>query len=295
MAKDRLEASSIHGTRAPGESVDALTKLALLKMLEPKPPQNDSGNWLGIPKAVLISGLGTLLVALFNWFLSIQTEKAKLSNELVKLAVSVEDQEQAERNLRFLSRLKLISVDLTSLETVLKDEDSRPLFTAPSGGPSYRIGESGSVEFEDDWVAKNIVSADIPQLVGVSSLGSDQPFSGKVRLSREAMPAAMAAFAEIEAAGLKNRILSFDQAFTPRTIRGAASRLSAHALGIAFDLNCKWNVFGQPAAETGHEGSVKELVPIFTKYGFKWGGTSAGRDTCHFEFRPQQAEQPAAP
>ena len=109
------------------------------------------------------------------------------------------------------------------------------------------------------------------------------------------MPAAMAAFAEIEAAGLKNRILSFDQAFTPRTIRGAASRLSAHALGIAFDLNCKWNVFGQPAAETGHEGSVKELVPIFTKYGFKWGGTSAGRDTCHFEFRPQQAEQPAAP
>lgn len=165
-----------------------------------------------------------------------------MSNDLIKLAVAAEDQDQAERNLRFLSRLNLISVDLASLEAVLEDENSRPFFIVPG---------SGGVAFDDEWVRQNIVSAEIPQLVGVRTLASDQPFSGTVRLSREAMPAALAAFAEIELVGLKDLIVSFDSTFVPRTIRGTVSRLSAHALGIAFDLSCNWNTYGKPAPEIG--------------------------------------------
>jgi D-alanyl-D-alanine carboxypeptidase len=294
MAKQSQDQLTAPSAPASGADVDALIKIAVLRSLEAKPPEKNGDNWLGVPKAVFLSGLGTLLLALFNWFLSIQTEKAKLSNELIKLAVSVEDQEQAARNLRFLSRLELISVREDQLNTVLEDPKSRPLFTSP-GGLSYRIGDDGAVEFEGDWVEKNIISTAIPQLAGVKTLSSDQPFSGTVRLSREATPAAVAAFAEIEAAGLKDRILSFDGSFVPRTIRGAASRLSVHALGTAFDLNCQWNFFGKPAVDAGQKGSVKELVPIFEKHGFKWGGTAGGPDTCHFEFKPPQAEQTAAP
>jgi hypothetical protein len=277
------------------ETLDRLVKLALLKVLEPKPSPKDDGSWLGIPKALFLSGLGTVAFALFNWFLSIQTETNKLSNELIKQAVTAEDQEQAARNLRFLSRLKLISVEESQLDAVLEDPKSRPLFTSSEGGPTYRVSESGMVEFEGDWVEKNIVTAKIPQLVGVKTLFTDEEFDGTVRLNRIAMPATIAAFTEIETAGLKDRIVSFEGGFFPREIRGARGRLSAHALGMAFDMNCPWNMLGKPPAEKGQEGSLKELVPIFEKYGFKWGGTFPRPDGCHFEYSPQAPKEQAKP
>ncbi|MGB8816328.1 MAG: M15 family metallopeptidase [Rhizobiaceae bacterium] len=266
------------------DPLDKLTRLALLKILEPKPQQNDDGNWFGVPKAVLISGFGALVLALFNWYLSIKTDANKLSYELIKQAVTAQDQEQAARNLRFLSRLKLISVEEDQLNVVLEDEMSRPLFSSPDGSLAYRIDENGMVEFEGDWVERNIVSETIPQLVGVKLFGSDQPFNGTVRLNRAAMSAAIAAFAEIESAGLQDRILSFDAGFVPRALRGNV-HLSNHALGNSFDLNARWNIFGEPPIEAGQEGSVEELVPIFAKHGFIWGGEWTRPDAMHFEFK----------
>ena len=140
-----------------------------------------------------------------------------------------------------------------------------------------------------------MLSAMIPQLAEVKFLGSDQPFSGTIRLHRAVLPSAVAAFAEIEAAGLKDRILSFDGAYVLRTVRGSSSKLSAHGLGTAFDLNCQWNSIRKPAAEIGQQGSLKELVPIFEKHGFRWGGTLPRPDPCHFEFKTQQDEEPAMP
>jgi D-alanyl-D-alanine carboxypeptidase len=276
-------------TTGTTEQVDALIKFALLKALETKPIQQDSLNWFGIPKGLLVTGLGTLALALFNWFLSIQTEATKLSNDLIKLAVAVEDQDQAARNLRFLSRLKLISVGEIQLNEVLNDPESRPLFTSGDIGPTYRINADGTIEFEDNWATTNTISTTIPQLIGIKKFQSDQIFKGVIRLNRVAMPAAIAAFEEIEAVGLKDRILSFDGAFVPRTIRGT-ERLSAHALGLAFDINFRWNMLGKSAAEIGQEGSVKELVPIFEKHGFKWGGTFSRPDGSHFEYQPLQVK-----
>ncbi|MGB8816333.1 MAG: M15 family metallopeptidase [Rhizobiaceae bacterium] len=276
-------------------ALDLALKTAILESLNKKAPTT-GGGLLGIPLPLLLSGFGAVALALLNWFLSIQTDSRKLSNELIKTAVSAQDEEQASRNLKFLSRLGLISVSETQLEAVLADPASRPLFTVGDTGISYSVESGGHVRFEGDWEKDNIVEELVPQLAGkMALLGQIEKFDGKVRLNKDAMPSFKAAMTEIEALGLLDRILSFDGAFVPRTIRGAASRLSKHALGLAFDINCQSNRYGQSALEQDQPGSVKELAPIFEKHGYRWGGTYPTPDACHFEYIGSKADNFAQP
>lgn len=88
-------------------------------------------------------------------------------------------------------------------------------------------------------------------------------------------------------------VKTFDGAFVPRFRRGtkphhmrlpassAYKYLSNHAWGTAIDINARWNPFRHPGAKIGEEGSVWELVPIATKYGYYWGGWF--NDAMHFE------------
>jgi hypothetical protein len=277
-------------------ALDIALKAAVLESLIKKAPTTSGGGLLGIPLPLLLSGIGAVALALLNWFLSIQTDARKLSNELIKTAVSAQDEEQASRNLKFLSRLGLISVSETQLEAVLADPESRPLFTAGDAGISYSVEGGGRVRFEGDWEKDNIVEELVPQLAGKMALvGQIAKFDGRVRLNKEAMPSFKAAMAEIETLGLLDRILSFDGAFVPRTIRGTTSKLSVHALGLAFDINCQSNRYGAPALEQDQPGSVKELVPILEKHGYRWGGTFLTPDACHFEYIGNKANDLAQP
>jgi hypothetical protein len=72
-----------------------------------------------------------------------------------------------------------------------------------------------------------------------------------------------------------------------RTIAGT-SRLSAHGMGIAIDIATKHSNYWQ----WGHVGSwhneiPSEIVRIFEKHGFIWGGKWYHFDTMHFEYRPE--------
>lgn len=83
-----------------------------------------------------------------------------------------------------------------------------------------------------------------------------------------------------------------------RCIAGS-SRMSAHSFGIAVDLNpneseyWRWDL--ERAGESASEESVvmyrnrvpQEIVEIFEKYGFIWGGRWYNYDTMHFEYRPE--------
>lgn len=79
-----------------------------------------------------------------------------------------------------------------------------------------------------------------------------------------------------------------------RNVRGA-NRLSAHSYGIAFDIAVPfsnywlWDYKG--AGETdkiGYSNKIPaEIVEIFEKHGFIWGGAWYHYDTMHFEFRPE--------
>lgn len=86
-------------------------------------------------------------------------------------------------------------------------------------------------------------------------------------------------FADIRDAGLQSRLTSFGGCFSFRPQR-AGIKLSAHAWGIAIDLN----------PETNQQGTVgnmdSRVVGIFRQAGFQWGGTWQGRrrDPMHFQF-----------
>ena len=79
-----------------------------------------------------------------------------------------------------------------------------------------------------------------------------------------------------------------------RKVRGA-ERQSAHSYGIAIDINTAysdywlWSNEGAGECDSLHyENQIpKEIVEIFEKYGFIWGGHWYHFDTMHFEYRPE--------
>ncbi|MFT5265247.1 MAG: peptidoglycan L-alanyl-D-glutamate endopeptidase CwlK [Polaribacter sp.] len=82
--------------------------------------------------------------------------------------------------------------------------------------------------------------------------------------------------------------------FNWRKIAGT-ERLSAHSFGITIDLNPKFAHYWKWTSKNVKESDViayqnqipHEIVAIFEKYGFIWGGKWYHFDTMHFEYRPE--------
>lgn len=138
------------------------------------------------------------------------------------------------------------------------------------------------LDMDNAWERENIVKLEIPQLRGVDD-GTSGGCSGVIRFHRFGAYQLQRAFAEIEAAGLKSRILSFAGSYYPRMIRGSTSAPSEHSFGSALDINAAWNGLNRTPAAKGEKGSVVELVPIFEKWGFYWGGRFTRKDGMHWE------------
>jgi hypothetical protein len=135
----------------------------------------------------------------------------------------------------------------------------------------------------------------VPQLVGIKDIRTDAlqkagaKFDGKLQFFGPAQAQLLAAFAEIESAGLKDRLISIAGSFNARLIKrpkgGPTQTPSNHSFGTAFDINSDFNPQGKTPLAVGKRGSVRELVPIFEKHGFKWGGGFATPDGMHFEVK----------
>ncbi|AHJ13284.1 SH3 domain-containing protein [Sulfurospirillum multivorans] len=68
-------------------------------------------------------------------------------------------------------------------------------------------------------------------------------------------------------------------------------RLSAHSYGIAIDLDTHYSRYWQwDKTHNFHNEFPKEIVDIFEKHGFIWGGRWYHYDTMHFEYRPELFE-----
>ncbi len=87
---------------------------------------------------------------------------------------------------------------------------------------------------------------------------------------------------------LKKYVLSTSGTFNWRTISGT-KRLSGHSFGIALDINAKFSDYWQWAGKNYryHNAIPSQIVEIFEKYGFIWGGKWYHYDTMHFEYRPE--------
>lgn len=141
-------------------------------------------------------------------------------------------------------------------------------------------GNPEAIRITDGWAGENIVGVTVPQLKGVSGA----PSSLKVSFHKKGAGQLVALFAAWEAAGLRDRVLTWAGSWNPRFVRGSRTNLSNHAWGTAFDINVAWNMLGTVPALKGKRGSVRELVQIADQHGFYWGGWFKGRqDGMHFE------------
>ncbi len=86
-------------------------------------------------------------------------------------------------------------------------------------------------------------------------------------------------FEEIVLSGLTEEIKTFDGCFNIRKIRGSRTTMSLHSWAIAIDLNYKGNELGNANPEMH-----PEVIAIFEKHGFYWGGNFKRPDGMHFEY-----------
>jgi len=83
--------------------------------------------------------------------------------------------------------------------------------------------------------------------------------------------------------------------FNWRKVAGQ-SNLSVHSFGAAVDLNTKFADYwvwsgGKPGRVPVYKNKFPmEIVEIFEKHGFIWGGRWYHYDTMHFEYRPELLE-----
>lgn len=138
---------------------------------------------------------------------------------------------------------------------------------ATIGTMTFRILGNGFIDPDDSWVAANITSAAVPIL-------------GTVECHRIMIPQLAAALGEIQDAGLASEIRPGDYAgcYVPRFIdRDPRRGLSMHAFGLAVDVNVSTN-------QLGTRGDMHpNVVRIFERWGFRWGGWWSRPDPMHFE------------
>ena len=100
--------------------------------------------------------------------------------------------------------------------------------------------------------------------------------------------------ADLKAMPEMKKYLTKASSFYWRKVRGA-NRQSAHSYGIAIDINTTYSnywLWSNPkCSETDklkYENQIPlEIVKVFEKHGFVWGGRWYHYDTMHFEYRPE--------
>lgn len=106
---------------------------------------------------------------------------------------------------------------------------------------------------------------------------------GEVRFYQPAAAQLRAAWAEVEAAGLLGLVKTWGDVFVPRLIttkdEQPTDQLSAHALGLAFDLNPEHHPLGRDSAVFGLPGGTRELVRLGRKP-IPFGAGRAREGTC---------------
>lgn len=127
------------------------------------------------------------------------------------------------------------------------------------------LGTGGRISPDPAWVSANIATESVPIL-------------GSVTCHRALFPQLRAALEEIVVRGLADEIHVDEYAgcYYPRFIANTTT-LSNHSFGLALDLNV-------PGNQRGTVGEMnRDVVAIFEKWGFAWGGHWSWTDPMHFE------------
>lgn len=256
--------------------------------------KNKTESFLHSPALLAVLGVaGTLASGIWQLHSNRELEREKLRTSMIQEASRSGNPETTLRNLRFLVASGVLSDENGQIATLqLADapsfisDKSKPLtmaeLTDMFGDP--KINTSNDLSFgafgkpDEAWVAANLVELELPQLKRLQGF----PASGKIKFHKKAAPHLVAALKEIEERGLLPKLVSFGGAWIPRTIRGGA--YSTHAFGISIDLNVETEWVGEGPQTFDAVKSLQELVPIFKRHGFYWGGDFAQPDASHFQY-----------
>jgi hypothetical protein len=135
------------------------------------------------------------------------------------------------------------------------------------GSFNYTAHRDGTISPDPQWVAEYIRTDTVPIV-------------GQVTGNKVMFPQLRAALEEVVSSGLTSAIhpTQYGGCYVPRYIaHDPALGLSLHSWGIAVDFNVPENLRGT----RGHMNP--ELVSIFKKWGFDWGGDWHYTDPMHFE------------
>ena len=98
----------------------------------------------------------------------------------------------------------------------------------------------------------------------------------RIRVHSKLVHPLSALFKEIHNSGLWDKLHTFDGSYAWRPSRGS-QKLSTHCWGIALDLNAKTNGLGEKG------DMAPEIIDIFTRHGWVWGGEWRRPDPMHFQ------------
>jgi hypothetical protein len=167
------------------------------------------------------------------------------------------------------------------VEKIAGDGAEVDLLTAPAQNPvafltgskaakafgafSYRYFPDGTIQPDARWVRENIRTATLPIM-------------GRVTCHRLMIPQLRGALQDVVDAGLAHTLSSYDGCYVPRFIeRNPENSISLHTWGIAIDMDASKNY-------RGIDGTMHpEVVNIFKRWGFRWGGDWTYTDPMHFE------------
>ncbi|HET9859658.1 MAG TPA: M15 family metallopeptidase [Nocardioidaceae bacterium] len=173
----------------------------------------------------------------------------------------------SEPNIEEIERLVRAVEKIAAQHVPAQPDPQSGSLAAEVGTFSYRYFADGTVAPDPAWVSANITTDSVPLL-------------GTVTCHRVMLPQLRAALQEVVDRGLAAEIHpgEFAGCYVPRFIERNPSRgLSLHTWGIAVDLNV-------PGNQRGTVGEIsREVVAIFKRWGFAWGGDWAYTDPMHFE------------
>ena len=153
------------------------------------------------------------------------------------------------------------------------------------GEPWYRINSDGSISMHPDWMAANLTD-------GRVLLDPFVPIRAQCHV--DVVGDLSAALADVAAAGLAGAIdvanaNAYGGCYNPRFSR-LSGFLSRHTYGMALDTNTVSNCGGCRPPRMNCD-----VVRIFRRHGFAWGGNFRRPDGMHFEWVGERRDQIAYP
>jgi hypothetical protein len=187
-------------------------------------------------------------------------------------------------------------------ETLLAAPDLEDMFYAPyplgrTGATPAINNDPGRVRYQPLFAkmygdcSKGEVARHLVDVVWLRSKGGQKLKASRINGVAERLQAVSDELDKL-AAEMTKYLAPSAGTFNCRTVAGT-NRISAHGHGIAIDIATThadhwfWNRPG-PDGRYAYKNRIPwEIVEVFEKHGFVWGGKWYHYDTMHFEYRPE--------